>query len=76
MEWSVIQMTKPLVYFKRIIKIGGGFYLNIPKIFVDSNDLTKKDVRLIIRDLKTIEVKLTEMVSNNKGETDGKKKRK
>lgn len=53
-------MTKPLVYHKRVIRIGGGFYLNIPKIFVDSNELTKRDVKLIIRDLKTIEVKLVD----------------
>ena len=51
-------MTKPLIYFKRIIRIGGGYYLNIPKIFMDVNDLTKKDVRLIITDLKRIEIKL------------------
>lgn len=70
-------MTKPLIYFKRIIRVGGGFYLNIPKIFVDVNDLTKRDVRIIIRDLKTIEVDLTSKVSNKgRGEKYGRKKRK
>lgn len=49
-------MTKPLIYFKRIIKVGGGYYLNIPKIFVDMNDLTKRNVRMTIKRLRTIEV--------------------
>ena len=70
-------MTKPLIYFKRIIRIGGGYYLNIPKIFVDVNELTKKDVRVIIRDLKTIEVDLTSKVLNKgRGGNYGRKKRK
>ncbi len=48
---------KQLTYIKKLVKVGNGYYLHIPKVFMDANDLEKKMiVRLIIKDLTIIEV--------------------
>lgn len=48
---------KQLTYIKKLVKVGNGFYLHIPKVFIDSNDLEKERlVKLVIKDLSIIEV--------------------